>query len=107
MVTFNVQRRRSRKTQILLLAPAGVATINIHGTTIYSALRIRPDRKFTLISDRQRLSLRNKLSEVKLIIITDEISMVSSTLSLQVSQRSTKMFGCQDKPLARLPVIVW
>ena len=67
------------KPRILLLAPAGVASINVNGTTIHPDLGINVGCNLYPLSDRQRAALRNKLSEVRLIII-DVISMVSSVL---------------------------
>ena len=50
--------------------------------------------------------MRNKLSEVRLIII-DEISMVSSVLFVQVNQRLTEIFRNSGKqPFAGLPAMV-
>ena len=70
----------------MLLAPNGVAAININGTTIHSGLGINVGGKLCPLSEQHRAALRNKLSEVRLIII-DEISMVSSVLFFQVNQR--------------------
>ena len=72
------------KPRILLLAPTGVAAININGTTIHSGLGINVGGKLYPLSEQHRAALRNKLSEVRLIII-DEISMVSSVLFFQVN----------------------
>ena len=74
------------KPIILLFAPSGVAAININGTMIHSGLEINVGSKLYPLNDQQRAALRNKLSEVRLIII-DEISMVSSVLFYQVNQR--------------------
>ena len=72
------------KPRILLLAPTGVAAVNINGTTIRSGLEINVGGKLYPLSEQHRADLRNKLSEVRLIII-DEISMVSSVLFFQVN----------------------
>ena len=68
----------------MLLAPTGVAAVNINGTTIHSGLEINVGGKLYPLSEQHRADLRNKLSEVRLIII-DEISMVSSVLFFQVN----------------------
>ena len=68
----------------MLLAPTGVAAVNINGTTIHSGLEINVGGKLYPLSEQHRPDLRNKLSEVRLIII-DEISMVSSVLFFQVN----------------------
>ena len=94
------------KPRILLLAPTGVAAVNINGTTIHSGLGINVTTKLYPLNDQQRAALRNKLSEVRLIII-DEISMVSSVLFYQVNQRLNEIFKYSgNEPFAGLPVIV-
>ena len=56
------------KPRILLLAPTRVAAINIDGTTIHSDLGINVGSKLHPLNDQQHAALRNKLSEVRLII---------------------------------------
>ena len=73
------------KPRILLLAPIGVAAININGTTIHSGLGINVGSKLYPLNDQQLAALRNKHSEFRLIII-DEISMDSSVFFYQVNQ---------------------
>ena len=67
------------KPIILLLAQTDVTATNIDGTTIHSALGIRAEGKFTPLSDQQRVVQRNKISEVKLMII-DDVSTISIEL---------------------------
>ena len=99
------------KPNVLLLAPTGVAAVNINGTTIHSALGIPVEaRGLTIpkLSDKSRCSLRIKLSDVKAIII-NEISMVSNTLLLYIHQRLIEIFGCVSdfkKPFAGLTMIL-
>ena len=59
----------AHKPRILLLAPTGVAAININGATIHSGLGINVQNKLYPLNDQQRAALSNKLSEVRLIII--------------------------------------
>ena len=92
------------KPRVLILAPNGVAAININGTTVHSGLGIWIGKGFFPLNDKQRGILRNKLSEVKLVII-DEISMVSSILLQQLNQRLQEIFGCENETFAELPVI--
>ena len=63
------------KPRVVLLAPTGVSSININGTTLHSALGLQYP-----LNNKVLDSLRNKLAEVELIII-DEISMVSQKAS--------------------------
>ena len=94
------------KPRILLLAPTGVPTININGTTTHSGLGINVGSKLYPLNDQQYAALRNKLSEVRLIII-DQISMVSSVLFYYLNQRLNEIFGYSgNEPFAELPVIV-
>ena len=83
------------KPRILILAPTGVAAINIDETIIHAALGINIGHKLYPLNDRQRGILRNKLSEIK-FIITDKVSMVSSGLFYQVHQRLNKILEFQQ-----------
>ena len=67
------------KPRILLLAATGFAATNINETMIYSGLGFNVESKLYPLDDQQHAALRNKLSEVRLIII-DEIFMDSSLL---------------------------
>ena len=70
------------KPRILLPAPTGVASININGTTIHTGLGIVGGKRYPL-NDRQKAVLRNRLSELRFLMI-DGISMVSNALFYQV-----------------------
>ncbi|XP_057292675.1 uncharacterized protein LOC130621409 [Hydractinia symbiolongicarpus] len=98
-----------KEDKILILAPTGVAAINVEGNTIHSALGIPVDRSFTKniskLSDKKRCMLRKKLSELSIIVI-DEISIVSNKLLLHIHQWLTEIFGCTDDiPFAGISVI--
>ena len=58
--------------RILLLTPTGVAAININGTTIHSGFGINVEGELYPLSEQQRAALRNKLSDIRLII-KDEV----------------------------------
>ena len=73
------------KPRVLLLAPTGVAAVNINGSTIHSGLGIH-GKVYAPLSDRSRASLSNKLCEITAVII-DEISMVSDKLLKDVHLR--------------------
>lgn len=97
------------KDKILILAPTGVAAINVEGNTIHSALGIPADRNFgkniPRLGDKKRSMLRNKLSELSMIVI-DEISMVSNNLLLHIHQRLIEIFACSENiPFAGISVI--
>ena len=79
--TFNLYSGSPDKPEVLILAPAGVATININGTTINLGLSIPSyvnGYTFPKLSDSERGRLRNLYSEV-LVVLNDEISMISNT----------------------------
>ena len=73
---------------VLLMAPTGVAAININGPTIHTALAIPKESGDNVppTSDQKRTQTRMSLSELKLIII-DEISMISNTTLLDILQK--------------------
>ena len=93
---------------MLLLTPAGVAAINIGGTTIHTGLNIPVwcfEKHLPPLSDKMRSMLRNRLSEVKVLII-DEVSMVSNELLLHIDLRLTEIFASKGKfPFAGITVI--
>ena len=79
--TFNLYSGSPDKPKVLILAPTGVAKININGTTINLGLSIPSyvnGYTFPKLSDSERGRLRNLYSKV-LVVLNDEISMVSNT----------------------------
>ena len=70
------------KPKALLMAPTGGEGINTDGKTIHTTFNIPVGHFGTNLlplSDKMKSSLRNRLSELKIIII-DEMSMVSNNL---------------------------
>ena len=87
----------------------GVVAINIDGTIIHSALHI-PVGNFKnylpALNDKMKSSLRNKLFEVKTIII-DKISIVSNDFLFDIHLRLLEIFGYPNNtPFAGLSIIV-
>ena len=108
--TLCYNAKDAEKERVLLLAPTGIAAINIQGTTIHSALHIpigHFGKNIPKLSDQYRSTLRNCFSEVAAIII-DEISMVSNKLLHHIHQRLLEIFGSSnsDLPFAGRTVIV-
>ena len=63
------------------------------------------EKIFAPLSDKMRSRLRNKLSDLK-VIITDEISIVSNDLLFHVHLWLTEIFGSvNDQPFASVSVI--
>jgi hypothetical protein len=79
---------------VLLLAPTGVAAINIDGTTVNTGLAIPKETGEYLpaMSDQRKTQYRISLKDLKLIII-DEISMVGNITLLHIHQRLKDIFG--------------
>ena len=94
------------KPRVLLLAPTGVAAINISGNTVHSGLHMPCRVELLLLNDTNKAELRNKYSEVEIVII-DEISMVSSKLFYQIHKRLNEIFSPgQDIPFGGKSVLV-
>ena len=94
------------KPRVLLLAPTGVASTNINGNIVHSGLHIPCRGKLLPLNDVNKAELRNKYSEVELVII-DEISMVLSKLFYQIHKRLHEIFSPgQDVPFGRKSVLV-
>ena len=83
------------KPRVLILAPTGVASINVNGTTIHSALNLPYRGKLYPLDANTLATLQNGFSEVKLIIIY-EISMVSKKVPYQIRQRLIEIFRLPD-----------
>jgi hypothetical protein len=94
---------------VLLMAPTGVAAININGTTVNTALAIPREcgNNVPAMSDQRRTQMRLSLAELKLIII-DEISMVSNMGLLHIHQRLKEIFVTPNSELfAGISVLVF
>ena len=98
--TFRHAMLNPEMTTVHLVAPTGVAAVNINRTTINSALAIPKDVGDTLpaMSDQKKTQLRMSLAELKLIII-DEVSMVANTTLLNIHQRLKEIFVTPNSKL--------
>ena len=104
--TFSYRANSLDKPKVLLIAPTGVAAININGTTMHTALGLPLGKKYTQLSHKKLSNLRNVLSEVRVIII-DEISMVSNVQLLFLHLRLCEIFACLDtKDFAGLTIML-
>ena len=95
---FSYENVSLDKPKVLLMAPTGVAAINIDGTTVHTALNIPVDhfgKNLPSLSDKMRSTLRNRLADLKVIII-DEIPMVSNNLVYYIHLRLNEIFGTAD-----------
>ncbi|XP_066915086.1 uncharacterized protein [Clytia hemisphaerica] len=91
------------KERILVLAPTGVAAINVNGTTIHTGLII-PTTDFFPLNASSKSNLQKKLSCVEIIMI-DEVSMVPSRLFRNIDERLRKIFDV-DKPFGGKSVLL-
>ena len=81
---------------VFSLRPTGISEINIGMTKIHSALWIKPGAKLSGLIDKAKASLRNKLSEAKLLIIY-EISIISSDLWTKIDATMFEIFSVSTK----------
>ena len=58
-----------KKPRILLLGPAGISAVIIGGTTIHSCLGVKAVTNLIGLNNKSKAALRNRLLEVKLLII--------------------------------------
>ena len=98
--TFRYGTVNPDRPTVALMAPTGVAAININGTTIQTTLSIpKESGDFAPpMSDQKRTQLRLTLSELKIIIV-DEISMVANTTLLHIHQRLKEIFNTPNSEL--------
>ena len=87
------------KLKVLLMALTVVAAIQVDGTTIHTALGI--GTKLSPLYDKMKRSLRNHLSDLKVIVI-DEISMVSNELLFYVHISVNEIFGSVNNDLLQV-----
>ena len=79
--------------RVFLFGSTGKSAVNTGEKTIYSGLEITPGVKLLGVSNKMKTSLRNKLSEVKMVII-DEFSMVASDLFFKINASLLEIFIC-------------
>ena len=72
--------RSITKKQIVVLAPTGVAAVNVSGQTIHSFFRFKPDVTVEGVREKAKKKKRNKLYKKLDAIVIDEISMVRADL---------------------------
>ncbi|CAF1643694.1 unnamed protein product [Adineta steineri] len=106
-----IRNRPRRRKGLLKLAHTGKAALNILGWTIHSALGMRPDNTSTPNNapSFKTHSLRNRLGDLVLIII-DEISLVSHSLFQKVNKRLNEIFEVSDKSgvyFGNIPVLLF
>ena len=110
--TFLQYFRNNTQKNVAVVAPTGVAALNVSGQTIHSFFRMKPS--FVTIDDIK--PIRHPLLKKLDLLIIDEISMVRSDVfeginrSLQLARRNSSPFGgvqiCIIGDLFQLPPVV-
>lgn len=85
---------KNSKKKVVVLAPTGVAALNVKGQTIHSFFKFKPTTTIFQIKSKKKSDkkLREILSNLDTIII-DEISMVRSDLLDQIDASMKKILG--------------
>ncbi len=93
--------RNNTKKNVVVLAPTGVAAINVKGVTIHSFFKFRPDVSLNKIKRERDTRIYKSLDA----IIIDEISMVRADL-LDCIDRFMRINGKrQDKPFGGVQMV--
>lgn len=110
--TFLHYFRKHTKKSVAVVAPTGVAALNVQGQTIHSFFRLKP--AFVNVAEFKP-SRRSIFRELELLII-DEISMVRADVfdgidhTLRAARKSTEPFGgvqvCVIGDLFQLPPVI-
>ena len=90
---------------MLILAPNEVASINVTGTTVSSALHLPCHGKLFPLESNTLAALRNKYAEVELIML-DEFSIGSKKVFYQMHCRLIEIFNLQNLPFAGRSILV-
>ena len=106
--TFSYKNSSFYNPKVFLVAPTSAAAVNIDGTTIHSELYVTVGyfgRYLPGLSYKMKSSLRNKYSELKMLVI-DEKSVVSNDFSFKIHLKLVEKLGRQDdKPFFGLTVM--
>ncbi len=110
--TFLQYFRTHTQKSVAVVAPTGVAALNVSGQTIHSFFRLKP----SFVNADDIKPIRNPMLKKLDLLIIDEISMVRADVfdginkSLQLARRSTAPFGgvqvCIIGDLFQLPPVV-
>lgn len=97
--------RDKTKKSIVVLAPTGVAAVNIKGQTIHSFFRFKPDITVSKVNQKYRNLKKAALYKKIDAIVIDEISMVRADL-LDCVDSFLKLHGkSKEKPFGGIQMI--
>ena len=96
--------RENTKKKVMVVAPTGIAALNVRGQTIHSLFRLAPQlhRKGRLPVNSRVCSLLKRIEK----LIIDEISMVRADLLDAINERFQEAFN-NDLPFGGVQVIMF
>ena len=110
--TFLQYFRKNTSKNVVVVAPTGIAALNVEGQTIHSLFRLKPQ----FINVAELKPNRSKVIKELEMLIIDEISMVRADVFdginqvLKISRKNNKPFGgvqiCVIGDLFQLPPVV-
>ncbi len=92
------------KPVIIKTAPTGKAASNIDGFTLHSTFNFKFGNDFSSLSDQARDSMRDIMSNLKLLII-DEISMVKADM-LYILDRRLREVTTNQRPFGNIGMVI-
>ena len=97
--------RAKTNKNVVVVAPTGVAALNVEGQTIHSFFRLPP--RFVQKEDIRRLSRNKKVIERLDTLVVDEVSMVRADLMDGVDHALRVNRGKPDVPFGGVQVILF
>lgn len=95
------------KKKVIVLAPTGVAALNVEGQTIHSFFCFTPDIQFPKIHEETKVFYKTKIILEKIdTIIIDEVSMVSVDIMESINVKCQKARG-NTLPFGGLQLILF
>ena len=90
----------SEKLQLLILAPAGVSSIDVNGATVHSALGLQSHVKVFPLDSNTLCAFRNNYAKGELVLL-DGISMVPKKVLYQMHCRLIENFNLPNLPFVK------
>ena len=94
--------KNSEKPRVLVFGSTRISAANISGTTIYSGLEIKHGKKLFSLNDKSRAALRNRLSEVKFLIINELSTVLNELWTVSYSRLGEVFMMIPEKTFACL-----
>jgi ATP-dependent DNA helicase PIF1 len=101
-----IANERGKESPVIRIAPTGIATFNIHGTTIHQAFSL-PKSSLPKLDPQYLLQLQTRLRHCKYIIL-DEKSMVGQRLFMRLDARLRSVYtDKQDEPFGGSSIMMF